>query len=133
MATKKIIKKTASAAPKAATKATVKAVDKANITNVEDFYGLVRDQYNATNEKKITKDEVNKVMTAFSEAFGKFATNSDADKTTCILPGIGRFSVFVQKERDGVNPKTGEKIKIAAKKRVSFKTFPRFSDVINGK
>jgi len=127
---KKIIKKTATAA---APKATVKAANKANITNVEDFYALVRDQYNATNEKKITKDEVSKVMTAFSEAFGKFATITDSDKATCILPGIGRFSVFVQKEREGVNPKTGDRITIAAKKRVSFKTFPRFSDIINGK
>lgn len=127
MATKKIIKKTTTETVES------KISDKANITNVEDFYALVRDQYNSTNEKKITKEEVNKVMTAFSEAFGKFATSTDSDKATCILPGVGRFSVFVQKERDGVNPATGEKIKIAAKKRVSFKTFPRFSDTINGK
>jgi len=129
MATKKIIKKTA----EKTTAVKASAATKANITNVEDFYALVRDQYNATNEKKITKEEVSKVMTAFAESFTKFAAGSDADKATCILPGIGRFSVNVQAAREGVNPKTSEKIQIPAKKRVSFKAFPRFSDTINGK
>lgn len=38
-----------------------------------------------------------------------------------VLTGFGRFRVVQRKERDGRNPKTGEAIKIAAKKAPIFK------------
>jgi len=128
MATK-IIKKVSKPAATEEKKATVST--KTNITNIDDLCVLVRDTYNAKNDKKITKDEVSKVLNAFSESFSTFAKTTDADKATFILPGIGRFSVNEQKERPGVNPKTGAKITIPAKKRVSLKVFPKFSEEIN--
>lgn len=125
---KKIIKKAATTTTKATT-----AAKKTDITNIEDLYSIIRDQYNATNEKKITKEEVSNVMAAFTSSFTSFAENSDADKATCILPGIGRFKVYVQAAHQATNPKTGEKIDVPAKKRLSFKPFPKFVDAINNK
>ncbi|MBN1289479.1 MAG: HU family DNA-binding protein [Actinobacteria bacterium] len=37
------------------------------------------------------------------------------------LPGFGSFEVKERKERQGINPKTGEKITIAATKAPTFK------------
>ena len=42
------------------------------------------------------------------------------DKTVALV-GFGTFSVAKRAARTGVNPKTGEKIKIAASKTVKFK------------
>jgi nucleoid DNA-binding protein len=130
MSTKKIIKKAATTAT-TETKATASTVKPSNITNVEDFYAMIRDQYNATNEKKITKEEVSKVIQAFSESFTEYAKSSTSDETTCILPSIGRFKIKVKESYEATNPKTGDKVTVPAKKRISFKAFPRFSDSIN--
>jgi len=128
---KKVIKKTVKSTE---TKAVTAAKElPANITNIEDFASMIKEQYNATNEKKITKEEVIKVMNAFAESFTTFATKSDSDLATCILPTIGRFKVYVQKSYEATNPKTGEKVTVPTKKRISFKAFPRFVDGINGK
>ena len=121
--TKKVIKKTV------VSKVETKKL--ANITNVEDFNAMIRDQYNATNDDKITKETVSKVMKAFSDSFTSFATTMESDSATCVLPSIGRFTVKVQPEHTGINPKTGDKITIASKKRVSFKAFPKFVESIN--
>jgi len=148
MATKKITKKTtAKAAPakkdapakktpakKAAAKAKTK-VDRTsleNITNVEDLYSLIRDTYNEKAEKNITKDEVKAVMEAFKDAFLNFASNSESEKATFIVPEIGRFTVFVVGEHESINPKTMKKVLVPTKKRVRFKAFPRFVDSVNG-
>jgi len=127
---KKVIKKTVKTTE---TKAAAPKATPANITNIEDFASMIKEQYNAVNEKKITKEEVTKVMQAFAESFAAFATNSDSDLATCILPTIGRFKVYVQKSYEATNPKTGEKVTVPTKKRISFKAFPRFVDGINGK
>lgn len=123
---KKVIKK---AAAPAATK--VEAKKLANITNVEDFNAMVRDQYNATNDDKVTKETVSKVMKAFADAFTSFATTMEADEATCVLPAVGRFKVKTQAEHEAINPKTKAKITVAAKKRVTFKAFPKFVEAIN--
>lgn len=102
-----------------------------NITTAEDFAAMVRDQYNASNEKSITKGEVVAVVKAIADSFTKFATSTDADKATCVLPGIGRFTVFEKKSYEATNPKTKEKIVVPAKKRVSFKVFPAVVKTIN--
>lgn len=45
-----------------------------------------------------------------------------------IIQGFGSFKRVITKERNGVNPKTGEKIKIKSKKKVSFKAGKRLKD-----
>ena len=42
------------------------------------------------------------------------------------LLGFGSFTVVERPERQGVNPKTGEKITLAAKKVIKFKPSSRF-------
>ena len=47
------------------------------------------------------------------------------------LPGFGKFSVTKRAARMGVNPATGEKIKIKAKKVVKFKAGKGLADAVN--
>lgn len=46
------------------------------------------------------------------------------------LVGFGTFEVKERAEREGVNPATGEKIKIAASKNPAFKAGKAFKDAI---
>lgn len=47
-----------------------------------------------------------------------------------ILPGFGKFLAAERKEREGVNPKTGEKIKIPAAKVPRFKAGKSLKDAV---
>ena len=47
-------------------------------------------------------------------------------------PEFGGFAVSHRAESEGRNPRTGEKIKIAASKQVKFKVGKRLKDHING-
>ncbi len=47
-----------------------------------------------------------------------------------VFTGFGKFFVVQRKTRMGVNPKTGEKIKIAAKKAPKFKAGKILKDVV---
>ena len=47
------------------------------------------------------------------------------------ISGFGTFEVKEKPERDGLNPKTGEKIKISASKLPAFKFGKAFKDEIN--
>ena len=49
-----------------------------------------------------------------------------------ILPGFGTFTVRERAAREGKNPRTGEKITIAASKAVGFKTGKTLKDKVNG-
>ncbi len=47
------------------------------------------------------------------------------------VAGLGTFSLKKTKARKGMNPKTGEAIKIAAKKRMAFKPSSQVKDMLN--
>lgn len=47
------------------------------------------------------------------------------------LPGMGKLSAVHTKARDGRNPKTGEKLHIPAKLRVTFKPSKVFRELLN--
>lgn len=47
-----------------------------------------------------------------------------------VLTGFGRFKVAQRKEREGRNPKTGEKIKIAAKNAPVFRAGSVLKDAV---
>lgn len=47
-----------------------------------------------------------------------------------VLPGIGKFTVTKRAARAGRNPRTGEPIKIAARKVVTFKPAKELRDAI---
>ena len=48
------------------------------------------------------------------------------------LPGFGKFKVKATPEREGRNPANGEKIKIAASKKLIFTSAKSVKDLLNG-
>lgn len=55
------------------------------------------------------------------------------DGKTFAIPGLGRLSVKVRGERNGVNPRTGEKVVIPERKTVSFTCSASLKDSLNSK
>jgi DNA-binding protein HU-beta len=68
-------------------------------------------------EAGITKGQANAALNSFIDIVAK--TLKEGGKVT--LVGFGTFSVSKRNERSGRNPKTGEVIKIKAKKVARFK------------
>jgi DNA-binding protein HU-beta len=74
----------------------------------------------------ITKSQAEKALDGFISAVsGALATG---DKIT--LVGFGTFSVGSRAQREGRNPRTGEKIKIPASKTVRFKAGKALSEKV---
>jgi DNA-binding protein HU-beta len=48
------------------------------------------------------------------------------------LPGFGKFKVKATPEREGRNPANGEKIKIAASRKLTFSAAKSVKDILNG-
>jgi DNA-binding protein HU-beta len=48
------------------------------------------------------------------------------------LPGFGKFKVKATPEREGRNPASGEKIKIAASRKLTFSSAKPIKDRLNG-
>ncbi|MCD5382632.1 HU family DNA-binding protein [Candidatus Gracilibacteria bacterium] len=74
----------------------------------------------------ITKKDAGEAVNAFVEV----VTSELASGGKIALTGFGTFEVAEMAARNGVNPKTGEKIKIAAMKRPKFKSGKTFKDAI---
>lgn len=68
--------------------------------------------------KKATGEIVDAVFSTLSKSLKK--------DRRFVYPGFGTFSVRKRKARVGRNPRTGEKINIAAAKTVTFKPAPDF-------
>lgn len=66
---------------------------------------------------ELTKEQAKKALNACLESIEQALANEDKVQ----LIGFGTFSVVEKPERTGVNPSTGEKITIAARKAVKFK------------
>ena len=49
------------------------------------------------------------------------------------VSGLGTFALAKSKARKGINPKTGEPLKIAARKRMTFKAGTQVKDMLNPK
>lgn len=65
----------------------------------------------------LSKADAQKAVNAFADVVTE--TLKAGDRIT--LVGFGTFSVVEKAEREGVNPSTGKKIKIAARKVAKFK------------
>ena len=74
----------------------------------------------------ITKAQANEAIDAVIEAIGK--TLKGGGKVT--LVGFGTFSVSKRAARNGRNPKTGETIKIKARKVARFKAGKELSSKV---
>jgi len=75
----------------------------------------------------VTKAAAAKALEGFTVAVAKELKKSGK----LGLVGFGTFSVVKRKAREGRNPQTGKKIKIAAKKVVKFKAGKALADKVN--
>ena len=76
---------------------------------------------------KYTSKAVEEIITA---TFDKISTAVSKDDPVQLI-GFGSFKRVHRKEREGHNPKTGEKIKIPAQNSVNFKVGKSFKDLVN--
>ncbi len=74
----------------------------------------------------LTKKQASEVLQILTDLSYKHA------KDTFTLPGIGKLVLVNRKARMGRNPKTGEAIKIPAKKVVKFRVAKAAKDAILG-
>ena len=75
-----------------------------------------------------TKAEVRKVVDAVFNAIADAAAKGDE----IALAGFGKFKVKDSPAREGRNPSTGETIKIAASKKLTFTPAKAVKDKLNG-
>ena len=73
-----------------------------------------------------SKKDAEAVLQAFLDAVTKTLSKGD----TVTLAGFGTFSVTQRQAREGVNPRTLEKIKIAATKTPKFKAGKKLKDAV---
>lgn len=66
---------------------------------------------------KLSKSSAKQALEAVIDAIGQALKKNKS----VVITGFGTFSVVKRKSRMGVNPATGEKMKIEAKKVVKFK------------
>jgi DNA-binding protein HU-beta len=78
-------------------------------------------------EAGITKAAANKALSSFVDAIKKALKKKDGKIT---LVGFGTFAKVRRKARQGINPATGEKIKIKARNAVRFKAGKSLKDTI---
>lgn len=76
---------------------------------------------------QLTKADAKKALDAATEAIKEALVAGDGIQ----LIGFGTFSVNERPAREGVNPHTGEKIAIAAKKVAKFKASSALADAVN--
>ena len=74
----------------------------------------------------LSKKDAEKALNAFVESIEE--TLKEGDKVS--LVGFGTFETRERAARDGKNPRTGEKIKIAASKIPAFKAGKAFKDML---
>jgi nucleoid DNA-binding protein len=77
-------------------------------------------------EVKLTKKQANSALTCTLDAIGKALKKGDKVS----LVGFGTFKVAERKARTGVNPSTGKKIEIPARKVPVFKPGKKLKDSV---
>ncbi len=75
----------------------------------------------------LTKADAKKALDATTQAIKKALIKNDKVQ----LIGFGTFAVNERPAREGINPATKQKIKIAAKKVAKFKAGAELTDAIN--
>ncbi|MGL5978082.1 MAG: HU family DNA-binding protein [Erysipelotrichaceae bacterium] len=77
-------------------------------------------------QKDVTLKEVKRTVEAMTEVIMETLANDGKVD----IAGFGKFEVKHRAERDGINPSTKEKIKIAASKAPAFKVAKGFKDAV---
>lgn len=75
----------------------------------------------------ISKKDIEAVLNAFMESVTGFVKKGDKVS----LVGFGSFQPVQRKATEKMNPKTGAKIKVPAKKVMKFKTSSSLNDSLN--
>lgn len=75
----------------------------------------------------LTKADSTRALDAVFEAVTKALKKGERVP----IAGFGTFNVSKRKAREGRNPQTGEKVKIAARKAVTFKAGTALKDAVN--
>lgn len=78
------------------------------------------------NESGITKSQAEKAVDGFVSAVSGALESGDS----VTLVGFGTFTIGSRAEREGRNPRTGEKLKIPASKVVKFKAGKNLSEKV---
>lgn len=76
----------------------------------------------------VEKKTVHAVLEGFLELTSKLLKKGDS----ITLPGFGKFEAVRRAARKGVNPSTGESLKIPARKAVRFKVGAELKRTVNG-
>lgn len=82
---------------------------------------------------ELTKADVKRVFEAQREVIQGHLKKANENDTGISLPGIGKIKVKKRAARKGVNPFTGEKIKIKAKRVPSFSAASTLKDLVSKK
>jgi DNA-binding protein HU-beta len=91
---------------------------------------MTKTQLHATLAEKTGTDR--KTAAAFLNTLSEIAYAETKKKGEFVLPGFGKLVKQKRKARTGINPKTGEKIKIAAKTVVKMRLAKAAKDAIFG-
>ena len=83
---------------------------------------LINEMSSVLNSKKEAEAVLDSLLSNITQALKK------GDKVT--LTGFGTFKVSKRKARTGINPRTGEKIKIKAKKVAQFVPGKKLKDTL---
>jgi DNA-binding protein HU-beta len=75
----------------------------------------------------LSKAQAQAILESVLKSIISAATNNDEVS----LAGFGKFKVKASPEREGRNPASGEKIKIAASKKLSFSPAKAVKDILN--
>ncbi len=79
-------------------------------------------------EHGLTKTQAKAIIDSVLKTLTSAATKG----TEVSLPGFGKFKVQTRAEREGRNPRTGETMKIAATRKLSFQPAKAVKDALNG-
>jgi DNA-binding protein HU-beta len=90
--------------------------------NKETFVGFLASEF------AITKKEAEKAINTFTEGVIKAVGRGESVN----LVGFGSFYSIDIKAREGINPKTREKMQIQAYKQPGFKAGQKLKDAANG-
>lgn len=78
-------------------------------------------------ETKATKVDSQKMVETVLKGIGEFLKKGEEVR----LIGFGTFAIQESKAREGRNPRTGEKIKIKASKRPTFRAGKELKETVN--
>jgi DNA-binding protein HU-beta len=79
-------------------------------------------------DNNLTKAQAKTIVDGVFKANEDAATRGDE----VIIPGFGKFKIKNTHAREGRNPASGEKIKIAAAKKLTFGAAKALKDALNG-